>query len=462
MSMMTLQQAAGILAGRLRGEGGVSFDAVSTDSRKLRAGDLFVALKGPNFDAHDFVATAARQGAVAALVERALDCDLPQIIVADSRLALGQLAAAWRAEFQGPVIGITGSNGKTTVKEMVARIMGRRGAVLATAGNLNNDIGVPLMLLRLKPEQHRAAVIEMGANHPGEIAYLTNLVQPNVAVITNAAAAHLEGFGSIEEVAHAKGEIWQGLRETGTAVINLDDEFADYWRELVVDHRSMGFGMLPSADVRLAEGGVHWAISESGYKCSFRIQSPAGAIDIAMNLAGKHNVMNALAAAATALAAGAPLADVQAGLESMAPVKGRLEPKLTPQGQLVIDDSYNANPHSLRVAIEVLLQAPAEKILVMGDMAELGAAAGELHFQVGAEARKKGVDLLLACGDHCQQAVKGFGEKGLCFSDQKALNHYLLALLREPAHRDAVVLVKGSRSAGMEKVVDALIAGEAG
>ena len=462
MSMMTLQQAAKILNAQLVGAGHVSFDAVSTDSRQLKAGDLFVALKGPNFDAHDYVAQAAEQGAVAAIVEKQIACDLPQLIVADTRLALGQLASFWRSQFQGKVIGITGSNGKTTVKEMLARIMGQKGAVLATEGNLNNDIGVPLMLLRLKPEQHNVAVMEMGANHAGEIAYLTSLVQPDVAVITNAAAAHLEGFGSVEDVARAKGEIWQGLRENGTAIVNLDDDFADYWRELVVDHQSMGFGMLPSADVRLGEGGVHWEISGNVYKSNFNLQTPVGSIDIALSLAGKHNVMNALAAAASAIAAGASLVDVQAGLESMAPVKGRLEPKTTRFGQLIIDDSYNANPHSLRAAIDVLLQAEGEKILVMGDMAELGSEADELHYEIGAEARHKGVDQLLACGCHCQEAVKGFGEGAVCFDSQESLTECLLTMLSEPQHKAAVLLVKGSRSAAMEKVVNVLVSGGEG
>lgn len=457
MSMMTLQQAAKILDAKLLGQGHVSFDAVSTDSRTLTAGDLFVALQGPNFDAHEFVASVADQGAVAAIVEKQVDTKLPQLLVTDCRAALGRLAAAWRAKFHGKVIGITGSNGKTTVKEMVARIMSQKGAVFATEGNLNNDIGVPLMLLRLKPEQHSTAVIEMGANHAGEIAYLTSLVQPNVAVITNAAAAHLEGFGSLEDVARSKGEIWQGLCETGTAVVNLDDDFADYWRELVVDFESIGFGMLPSADVRLAEGGVHWVISAGGYKSIFKIQTPVGSIEIAMDLAGKHNVMNALAAAAAAIAAGASLADVQFGLESMAPVKGRLQPKTTRDGQLVIDDCYNANPESLRAAIDVLLQAPGEKILVMGDMAELGSGADELHFNVGAEAAEKGVDQLLASGKHCQQAVKGFGEAGICFTTQQTLIEHLQVMLKEPVHQDATLLVKGSRSASMENVVNALV-----
>ncbi len=457
MSMMTLQQAAKILDAKLLGQGHISFDAVSTDSRNLTAGDLFVALKGPNFDAHEFVAFAADQGAVAAIVEKRVDTELPQLLVTDCRAALGRLAAAWRSKFDGKVIGITGSNGKTTVKEMLARIMSQKGEVFATEGNLNNDIGVPLMLLRLKPEQHSSAVIEMGANHSGEIAYLTSLVQPDVALITNAAAAHLEGFGSLEDIARSKGEIWQGLRETGTAVVNLNDDFADYWRELVVDFESVGFGMLPNADVRLAEGGVHWAISEVGYKSTFTIQTPVGNVEIAMGLAGKHNVMNALAAAATAIAAGASLADVQAGLESMAPVKGRLQPKTTRHGQLLIDDSYNANPASLRAAIEVLLQAPGEKLLIMGDMAELGSDADKLHLQVATEAAEKGVDQLLASGKHCQQAAAGFGEGGVCFATQQALIEHLQTMLKESVHQDATLLVKGSRSASMDNVVNALV-----
>ncbi len=459
MTMLMLQQAAKILDAELVGNAQISFDAVSIDSRKIAAGDLFIALQGPNFDGHKFVAMAADQGAVAAVVTRQVESDIPQLIVADTRLALGRLAAAWRSRFQGQVIGVTGSNGKTTVKEMLACIMGQKGVVLATEGNLNNDIGVPLMLLRLKPEQHYAAVIEMGANHTGEIAYLTSLVQPDVAVVSNAAAAHLEGFGSLEDVARAKAEIWQGLREDGTAIVNQDDEFAGYWGELVVDYKHLGFGLLPTADVSLADGGVHWEISASGYKSHFKMQTPVGTIDVAMNLAGRHNVMNALAATASALAAGATAAEIQAGLESMAPVKGRLQPKVTTHGQLLIDDSYNANPHSFRAAMDVLLQAPGEKILVMGDMAELGKTAGQHHFSVGEEARQKGINQLLACGTHCPEAVKGFGDGATCFATQQTLIEHLSAMLAEPVYQDSVLLVKGSRSAAMDKVVDALVAG---
>ncbi len=459
MSMLTLQQTAKVLDAELVGEGQVSFDAVVTDSRKIAAGDLFVALQGPNFDGHKFVTSVAEQGAVAVLVSRQIETDLPQLIVADTRLALGGLAAAWRSKFQGKVIGVTGSNGKTTVKEMLACILGQKYAVLATEGNLNNDIGVPLMLLRLKPEQHHTAVIEMGANHVGEIAYLTRLVRPDVAVVTNAAIAHLEGFGSVEDVARAKAEIWQGLGKDGTAVVNQDDEFAGYWAELVVDDNPLGFGMLPTADVSLADGGVHWEISASGYKSRLSMLTPAGKIDVAMSLAGRHNVMNALAATASALAAGANAAEVQAGLESMLPVKGRLQPKVTDHGQLLIDDSYNANPHSFRAAIDVLLQAQGEKILVMGDMAELGETASQHHFSIAEEARKKGIDRLLACGSHCSEAVKGFGEGATYFATQQALIEVLSAMLAESIYKDAVLLVKGSRGAAMNNVVDALVAG---
>jgi len=459
MTMLTLQQAAKILDAELIGNAQTSFDAVSIDSRKIVAGDLFFALQGPNFDGHKFVAVAADQGAVAAVVSRQVESEIPQLVVADTRLALGRLAAAWRSKFQGQVIGVTGSNGKTTVKEMLARIMEQKGAVLATEGNLNNDIGVPLMLLRLKPEQHQTAVIEMGANHVGEIAYLTSLAQPDVAVVTNAATAHLEGFGSLEDVARAKAEIWQGLREDGAAIVNQDDEFTGYWTELVTDYKSLGFGMLPTADVSLADGGVHWEVSASGYKSRFSMHTPAGRIDVAMNLAGRHNVMNALAATASALAAGASAAEVQAGLESMEPVKGRLQPKVTGQGQLLIDDSYNANPHSFRAAIDVLLQASGETILVMGDMAELGPTASQHHFSIGEEARKKGINQLLACGSHCPEAVKGFADGATCFATQQALIEHLSVMLTDPIYKDAVLLVKGSRGAAMNKVVDALVAG---
>ena len=465
-AMMTLQQAATALAGNAIGDASAEFKAVSTDSRNIKQGDLFVALRGPNFDGHAFIASVRESGAVGAIVDHAVDDSLPQIVVSDTRLALGRLGAYWRSRFNGVVVGVTGSNGKTTVKEMLASMLASHmersqgdhaGTVLATEGNLNNDIGVPQMLLRLH-SQHRFAVIEMGANHPGEIEYLSTLVQPDVALITNAAAAHLAGFGSsVEDVARAKGEIWSGLKETGTAVINADDTYADYWRELAGDCATITFGMTPGCDVSLGDGGVQWALEHGCFRSHFLIQTKEhGSVDISMALAGRHNIMNALAAAATALAAGATLMDVQAGLNAMRPVKGRLQPKMAATGQLLIDDSYNANPHSMNAAVDVLVQAPSQTILVMGDMGELGDQAPSLHYIVGERARQQGVTRMLATGSLCREAVRGFGSAAQWFENQNELIGALSAMLAQSEWRDAAVLVKGSRSSRMERVVEAL------
>ena len=455
--MMTLQQAAQILDAQLFGVGDVGFESVSTDGRSIKTGELFVALKGPNFDAHNFIAQARESGAVAAIVDHKIEDALPQLVVTDTRLALGQLAAAWRKEFKGAVIGITGSNGKTTVKEMLAAIFSQQGKVLATEGNLNNDIGLPLTLLRLRPEDHQFAVIEMGANHLGEIAYLAGLTQPDVAVITNAAAAHLEGFGSLEDIARAKGEIWQGLKEGGIAVINADDQFSGNWRELSADHEGLSFGFLPSADVCLGEGGVRWSQEGALFKSCFQIKTAKGCIEVALNLAGQHNVINALAATAAALAVGVELNDIQAGLNSVQPVNGRLQPKVASTGQLVIDDTYNANPQSLNAAVEVLCQTGSETVLVLGDMAELGDEAASLHFQAGERARHRGVSRLYAIGLHSRGAVQAFGVDGVWFETQDELIGALHELLGMPEHKEAALLIKGSRSSAMERVVNALV-----
>ncbi len=468
--MMTLQQALAALAATdmAKGVGDMmaEFSAVSTDTRKIKPGDLFVALRGPNFDGHEFIVQARECGAVGAIVDHAVDDVLPQIVVSDSRLALGRLGAYWRSRFSGVVLGITGSNGKTTVKEMSAAILAaymeqsqgaHPGMVLATEGNLNNDIGVPLMLLRLRSQQHRFGVIEMGANHPGEIDYLSTLVQPDVAMITNAGYAHIEGFGgTVEHVARAKGEIWTGLKESGTAVINADDTYADYWRELVGERAVLTFGMTPNCDVALGDGGVQWALEYGCFKSHFVIQTASGSVEISMSLAGRHNVMNALAAAAAALAAGATLAAVQAGLNAMRPIKGRLQPKVAATGQLLIDDSYNANPQSMNAAVDVLVQAPGQTILVMGDMGELGEHAPSLHYKVGARAQQRGVTQLLATGPLCREAVHGFGPTAQWFKTQNELIAALSAMLAQSEYSHAAVLVKGSRSAGMERVVEAL------
>jgi UDP-N-acetylmuramoyl-tripeptide--D-alanyl-D-alanine ligase len=465
-AMMTLQQAVAALGGKSTGNMDAGFAAVSTDTRNIKQGDLFVALRGPNFDGHEFIAHARESGAVGAIVDHVVDDALPQIVVDDTRLALGRLGAWWRSRFNGVVLGVTGSNGKTTVKEMIASILAANtersqgdhtGTVLATEGNLNNDIGVPLMLLRLRP-QHRFAVIEMGANHPGEIDYLSTLVQPDVALITNAAAVHLAGFGStVEDVARAKGEIWMGLKESGTAVINADDTYAGYWRELVGERNTLTFGMTPDCDVALGDGGVQWALEHGCFRSRFVIQTAEhGSVEINMALAGRHNIRNALAATAAALAAGATLNDVQTGLNAMKPVKGRLQPKTAMGGQLLIDDSYNANPPSMNAAVDVLVQAPGQTIFVMGDMGELGEQAAALHYQVGERARQQGVTRLLATGPLCREAVRGFGGAAQWFETQDELIGAVNAMLAQSEYRDAAVLVKGSRSSRMERVVEAL------
>jgi UDP-N-acetylmuramoyl-tripeptide--D-alanyl-D-alanine ligase len=444
-----LTQAAAWL-GAERSGADAEFHGVSTDTRTLAPGVLFVALRGPRFDGHDYVAAATTAGAAALLVEHAVDSPLPQLIVRDTRLALGRLAAAWRLHCNTPLAAITGSNGKTTVKEMSRAILAQTGAVLATEGNLNNDIGVPLTLLRLTPQQ-RHAVIEMGANNPGEIAYLSGLAQPDAAVITNAGPAHLAGFGSLEGVARAKGEIYSGLRDNGVAVINADDSFADLWRGMAGTQRQLCFGTAPEAIVT-----ARWQAEGSGSR--LWLQTPAGEAELLLPLPGRHNVMNALAASALALALEVGLNAICRGLESMQGVAGRLAPRRAFNGARLIDDSYNANPASMRAAINVLAAYPAPRILVLGDMGELGDAAVQLHRETGAYARAAGVDALYATGPLSAATAEGFGRGAEHFTDCAAL----AAALRQVLSADATVLVKGSRSARMERVVDALQQGGPG
>lgn len=438
-----LSQAAAWLAAERTGAD-VEFLGVSTDTRSLPAGALFIALRGPRFDAHDYVAEAAARGAVALLVEHAVDSPLPQLIVRDTRLALGRLAAAWRLHCNTPLVAITGSNGKTTVKEMSRAIFAQSGAVLATEGNLNNDIGVPLTLLRLTP-QHRHAVIEMGANHAGEIAYLSDLAQPDAAVITNAGPAHLEGFGSVEGVARAKGEIYRGLRENGVAVINADDAYADLWRGMAGTQRQLCFGMAPESIVT-----ARWQPEGCGSR--LWLQTPVGEAELLLPVPGRHNVMNALAAAALALALDLSLDAIRRGLEGMQGVAGRLARRAAFNGAQLIDDSYNANPASMRAAIDVLAACPAPRILVVGDMGELGSDATQLHREIGAYARAAGIDALYASGPLSLATAEGFGAGAQHFTDCAAL----AAALRQVLTVESTVLVKGSRSARMERVVEAL------
>lgn len=442
---MRLHEAADALGAHWAGED-VMLQGVSTDTRSLQAGQLFVALHGPNFDGHDYLAEAKAKGAAACMVEKPV-ANCSALIVGDTRLALGQLARAWRRLFTLPLVAVTGSNGKTTVKEMLASIFAQQGEVLATRGNLNNDIGVPLTLLRLD-SRHTSAVIEMGANHAGEIAYLTTLAEPDVAVITNAAPAHLEGFGTLKGVANAKGEIFQGLKEGGTAIINADDEFASLWRGLAKDKKVLSFGLQNPADIT-----AQWLAGDRGSQ--IHVTSPEGNVKLQLALLGEHNVMNTLAAIAAAQTAGIKLKTIKTGLEAMQPVVGRLQLKTGIHGSRIIDDTYNANPASLAAAIEVLTGFAGKHILVLGDMGELGDETKELHTEAGRFAKAHGVDRLITVGPMAAAAAVAFG-KGA----QQCDNHEDVSnVLEQGVGANVTVLVKGSRLSRMERVVQRLESG---
>jgi UDP-N-acetylmuramoyl-tripeptide--D-alanyl-D-alanine ligase len=444
MIAMTLTEIARLLGGELLGKD-ARITSVSTDSRQQIPGALFIALQGARFDGHDFVPSAQQQGAVGALVSRPLAVDLPQLRVDDTRLALGRLGAVWRSRFKKPLLALTGSNGKTTVKEMLAAILRVRGRVLATAGNLNNDIGVPLTLLKLGDEDY--AVIEMGANHAGEIAYLTGLVQPDVALITNAGPAHLEGFGDLDGVARAKGEIYRGLGPDGVAIINRDDVYADYWCGLVGQRRLIDFALERPAQV---SGQV---LEAAGNR--FRLSACEQQVAIELPLPGRHNLRNALAAAAASLAVGASLDDIRRGLESMRTVSGRLQRLPGLNGCMVIHDAYNANPASLAAALNTLSAEDGVNWLVLGDMAELGPQSGELHEQAGRQARAAGFQYCYALGEQSRRAVLTFGRGGVHCETVEALVQLLQAALAASTAKPTL-LVKGSRSMRMERIVQAL------
>ena len=453
---MMLSLAAQVLNGRLAGAD-ASFAAVSTDSRKLSPGDLFIALRGEHFDGYEFVAQAAQSGAVAAMVNADSYKEHPSVpdpkssvlVVEDTRLALGKLAAYWRKQFAIPLVAITGSNGKTTVKEMLANILseaaGSADAVLATKGNLNNDIGMPLTLLQLNAT-HCYAVIEMGMNHLEEIDYLTRIAAPDVAVINNASGAHLEGLGSVHAVAQAKGEIFAGLQPHGTAVINADDEHAPLWRELAGVNPLLEFGLNPDADVsgtwQPDNGGLHLDVT-----------APQGMFAVNLQVPGEHNARNALAATAAASALNIPLEKIVAGLERFKGVAGRLQRKAALHGASLIDDTYNANPASVRAAISVLAQFGGKHILVLGDMGELGDDAAVLHAEIGAEARRAGIEKMYALGTLSSNAVREFGKGARHFERIEDLQDALEKELDE----NTTVLVKGSRFMKMERVVQFLV-----
>ena len=448
--MLTLLKTADILQGSQRGRDG-EFTSVGSDSRAVMPGMLFVALRGERFDGHDFVAEVIAQGAAGALVEAAwaqAHPDLPLVAVTDTRRALGQLAAHWRGRFHLPLLGITGSNGKTTVKEMCAAILRAdfgQNAVLATSGNLNNDIGLPLTLLKMR-STHRAAVIEMGMNHAGEIDYLTRIARPTVALVNNAQRAHLAGLGTVADVARAKGEIFAGLAEDGVAVINVDDAHAELWRAQAGARRVIGFGFSPGADV-----SGHWR--EHGFGGELSLTTPQGDASFHLPAPGAHNARNALAAAAACLAAGVPLAPVVRGLSGYAGVTGRLQRKAGLRGATLIDDSYNANPDSMRAAIDVLAALPGRRIFVMGDMGEVGETAGQMHDEIGGYAKSAGIDLLFALGEKSVAAVHNFDGGARHFASVEAL----LAALQPLLDGETTVLVKGSRFMRMERVVAAIL-----
>lgn len=440
--MMTLAEIAQGVQGELIGRD-ARIQGVSTDTRTLNRGELYVALKGPNFDGHAFLEAAREAGAAGALVQAENGAGLPLIKVGDTLTALGELARTWRSRFSIPVVAVTGSNGKTTVKEMIGAILTVKAPALISTGNLNNEIGVPLVLCGLRPE-HQYAVIEMGMNHPGEIAYLSSLAAPTVAVITNAAAAHLEGLGSVESVADAKGEIMTGLGGGGVMVLNRDDPFFEHWQRMAASHTVLSFGFDAGADVRPSD------CTEAEGR--FRLHIRDREIDVALPLAGRHNIANALAAAAAAFAVGMDPGQIKTGLERVAPVPGRLCTRRGVGGARILDDSYNANPASVAAGIDVLAAHPGRRVMVLGDMAELGAEARAMHERVGEQARDKGIDALHGFGDMSEAAVRAFGRDGVHHRDRAEL----VTALRAEADNNTTILVKGSRCMHMDEIVEAL------
>lgn len=438
--MMQLSQVASATQGQQFGVDTL-LNNVSINTRADCQGRLFVALKGDNFDAHDYLDQAASAGASALMVEQDIKTSLPYVKVASTHQALKDLAAWWRSQFALPVVGVTGSVGKTTVKEMLAYIFAEIGEGVVTKGNLNNEIGVPLTLMRLQPED-RYAVVEMGMNQAGEIARLTKITQPTIALVNNAAAAHLEGLGSIEAVANAKGEIYQGLNADGIAIINADDEFADVWQSLCGEYQTLTFGLSDDADVTAS-------YKEKNDGLTIQVKTKGDKFKVKINTVGEHSVRNVLAAVTVSLAAKIPTQSIKAGLAKFRPANGRLNIE-TISDVTVIDDTYNANPASMRAAISVLAKYNPTT-LITGDMAELGAATDAEHKLLGEEAAKQGIGTLYACGAHANLVASAFGRGAKAFESQTDLLLHLKQNLPSGA-----VLVKGSRSAKMELVVEAL------
>jgi len=455
MKKMMLSECAEAVQGKLIGED-VAITSVGIDTRAIKPGQLFIAIKGHNFDGNEFVVQAEEAGAIAAIVHNGVKSTLPHIVVDDTRLALAELAGTWRRALGArgneklSVVGITGSNGKTTVKEMVAAILGVNGTVLFTQGNLNNDIGVPLTLLRLN-EQHRYAVIEMGANHAGEIAYTSTYAQADVVIITNAGAAHIEGFGSLDGVAKAKGEIIETLQNEGIAVINHDDDYFDYWKSVAGNRRVLSFGLNSGADVTAK--AIKTEIRNNAFVTRFELGTALGAVDIILKLAGQHNVVNALAATTASLALGIGLKQIKQGLESVKPVTGRLQPLVSRLGNIVIDDTYNANSASLKAGLDVLANFKGKPWLVLGAFGELGPDSPKMHEEMGVLIKASGVVRLLAVGGDSKNTVQAFGIGATFFEKQQDL----IDVLKQELKGDETILIKGSRAQHMENVAAALV-----
>jgi UDP-N-acetylmuramoyl-tripeptide--D-alanyl-D-alanine ligase len=452
MKPFLLSEAAAWCNGMLRGAD-VEIGAVATDTRKEMRGALFIALKGENFDAHDFALKAAEQGAVALLVSRVVDTMLPQLVCADTQAALGDLARGLAQGRGARVIGLTGSNGKTTVKTLTRSILARVGTTYANPGNRNNEVGMPLALIE-QPEDAQFAIYEMGAGQPGDIAYLANIARPSIGLVNNVAAAHLERMGSLLGVAETKGAIYEALPPDGVAVINADDAFAPLFVQRAGARRIVRFGLEGTAEVRAAN------VQADAQGTRFTLRTPTGEQAVNLGLAGRHNLMNALAAAALAFAAGASLQAIADGLEQAERVPGRQTPHRLPNGALLIDDSYNANPGSVRAAIATLTQGAGEAWLVLGDMRELGSGERHLHAEMGDAARDAGIRRLFTVGPLSENATRAFGPGARHYESQDALVQALRHELTEPADLSHVrCLVKGSRGSRMDRIVSALLGG---
>ncbi|CDG20331.1 UDP-N-acetylmuramoyl-tripeptide--D-alanyl-D-alanine ligase [Xenorhabdus poinarii G6] len=454
MIPLTLQQLAQLTGGTLyrvteQQAETLLIHVVETDSRQITQGSLFIALQGEKFDAHHFAAEVVQKGVHALLVNRRLDIDCPQLVVEDTRLAMGKLAGWVRQQSRARIVALTGSSGKTSVKEMTAAILRQCGNTLYTAGNFNNDIGVPLTLFRLTDE-HQFAVIELGANHIGEIAYTTAMTRPESALVNNLFSAHLEGFGSLAGVAKAKGEIFAGLAPTGTAIINLDSHDWDHWQHSISDQQTV---WRFSASSAAGADFYATAIVEQPLATHFCLHSPIGNVALTLPLPGKHNIANALAASALAMSVGASLDDIRTGLSTLKAVAGRLFPILLTEGKVILDDTYNANPGSMMAAANVLSQMPGYRVMVVGDMGELGEQAIECHREVGEAVAATHIHQVLSVGTLSAHISDASG-RGQHFINKTELMTALLPLLEQ--HEMISILIKGSRSAAMEEVVNGL------